>query len=358
MNKRSSIGGSLYINFNHRQELNPSETRVLRKPVRGSDVPLFPGRDSLGFKIKTEYNRCLNLAAYRPDTAPVITAEDLVEVKKNEDQAIFLMKALKKKKKDYSQVWKDNFGLYAYNGNNLRKEYDEQDPTSYDWSEHPLLKDSAPMRAAAQKYLQTAEEIYRSLQEVRRALIEILRTYILNHNMVTQQWIDRGRNIVKIRLEVAQAHVDTILTREWDRIVEPHLGPMTDDVAPSYIGSTHTGQKSVTKAYIQFNPDDFDVDGQLVAPYIYKSLAALRLPASKNRFFVRVLLELGTISLLDEKMVGLDPQSVPYLEFAELKEVLQALGSYVTVVERKLIKDVQGIHKDDEDPFDLAIVFA
>jgi len=351
MDLKKSLGGSIKLNLKHKLQLNPSEEEVSDKPVRGSDVPLFKvkGRASLGMQIKTIYNKCMNLSAYRPSSGTPVDETLAEELNKQEKLAIKQMKHLKKKKKDYSQAWKDNFSKYSYK---KTVAYDDEDPFDDTWMTHPILEASEEMQVAGERYLDVAEEVAIALTKVFDDISEALETLLITHESTLDEWAKGGEAQVKNQLKEIQKQVDVILASEWGP-VKPYLIGDFDGITPSYIGSTNTGQKSITKAYIQFNPKDYDVDGQLISTDLYVALAQFGAKVSKERIFVRVAAK-STIKLIETKLEeDLTTEETDYL--TNFKSLMTALDGYVNRVEPRLLT-LDGVHEDLDDCFDLAIV--
>jgi hypothetical protein len=351
MEKRKSLGSSIKLNLKHKLQLNPSEEEVSSKPVRGSDVPLFKvkGRASLGMQIKTIYNKCMNLSAYRPSSGTPVDDTLAQELTTQEDLAIAQMKHLKKKKKDYSQAWKDNFSKYSYK---KTVAYDDEDPFDDTWMTHPILEQSEEMQVAGEEYLDVAEEVATALTKVFDDISEALETLLITHESSLEDWEKGGEAQVKNQLKEIQKQVDVILAAEWGPVMPYLLGDFAG-ITPSYIGSTNTGQKSITKAYIQFNPKDYDVDGQLISTDLYVALAQFGAEVSKQRIFVRAAAK-PTAKLIETKLEeDLSPEEEDYLN--NFKSLLTALDGYVNRVEPKLLQ-LDGVHEDPSDCFDLAIV--
>jgi hypothetical protein len=351
MEVKKSLGGSIKLNLKHKLQLNPSEKEVSDKPVRGSDVPLFKvkGRASLGMQIKTIYNKCMNLSAHRPSSGTPVDETLIKKLDKQEGLAIKQMKHLKKKKKDYSQAWKDNFSKYKYK---KTVAYNDEDPFDDTWMNHPILEESEEMQVAGEKYLDVAEEVAIALTKVFDDIAAALETLLITHESSLDDWAKGGEAQVKNQLTEIQKQVDVILASEWGPI-KPYLVGEFKGITPSYIGSTNTGQKSITKAYIQFNPKDYDVDGQLISTDLYVALAQFGAKVSKERIFVRVAAQ-PTIVLIEKKLKEeLEEEEIIYL--TNFKDLLTALDEYVARVEAKLIT-LDGIQEDLSDCFDLAIV--
>lgn len=355
MDKNKSLGGSIKLNLKHKLQLNPNEQDIKDKPVRGSDVPLFKtgGRNSIGMQIKTVYNRCMNLSAYRPPNGTPVDKDLEAIMNTLEGDAIKLMKKLKKKKKDYSQAWKDNFDKYAHVlANNKGINYDDEDPFDDAWMNHPILELSEEMQEAGEVYLDEAEKVAAGLTGIVDKIEKALEPLLEDHNSSLDFWAKKGEAQVKSQLKEIQKQVDGILSSEWNNI-RPYLKGEFEGAQPSYIGSTHTGQKSITKAHIQFNPKDYDVDGQLISTGLYVALAKFGATVSKERIFVRVAAK-PTIDLIKVKLTEvLTQEEIGYL--TNFKSLLTALDEYVERVEKKLIQ-LPGVHEDLDDCFDLAIV--
>lgn len=337
----------------HRLQLNPSEQELREKPVRGSDVPLFwgKGKDCLGMEIKTVYNRCMNLLVYKPRTL----SKNPLAGSELEQSVIELIKQLKHNKEDYSSTWKENFKKYKHTLVGANIAYNDKDPFDDNWMKHELLERSPEMQEAAAIYLQQAEEVLRDLDETMHLIEHALGSYAIANAMTMDDWAQSGENMVMLKLARAQNHVDKILLNAW-KLVEPALGELFAGIQPSYIGSTNTGQKSVTKAYVQFNPDDFDVDGQLKAPMLYMALADLGVNASKGRFFVRQVIEPAMNAILVREKATPRISSEEEARIAQLKRLLMRLFKYVQTVEKALTTEIRGVMADPNDPFDLAIV--
>lgn len=351
MEIRKSLGSSIKLNLQHKLQLNPSEEEVSQKPVRGSDVPLFKvkGRASLGMQIKTIYNKCMNLSAHRPSSGTPVDESLIKILDKQEGLAIKQMKHLKKKKKDYSQAWKDNFSKYKYKETVA---YNDEDPFDDTWMNHPILEKSEEMQVAGEKYLDVAEQVATALTKVFDDIAAALETLLITHESSLEEWAEGGETQVKDKLKEIQKQVDVILASEWGPI-KPYLIGEFKGITPSYIGSTNTGQKSITKAYIQFNPKDYDVDGQLISTDLYVALAQFGAKVSKERIFVRAAAK-STIKLIEVKLSEkISPEETSYL--TNFKSLLTALDGYVDRIETKLLK-LEGVHEDPSDCFDLAIV--
>lgn len=353
MKVKKSIGGSVKLNLKHKLQLNPSEEEVSDKPVRGSDVPLFwgKGKDNLGMEIKTVYNRCMNLLAYKPKN---MTNHPLAG-SKLEKNVIKLIKELKHNKEAYSGAWKENFNHYKHTLTNTTIDYNDKDPFDDAWMKHELLEKSPEMQEAAAVYLQKAEKVLFDLDETMNNIENNLKDIAAGNSITLDEWVQMGENLVTYKLARAQKKVDEILLAEW-KPVEKVLGDLHAGIHPSYIGSTNTGQKSITKAYVQFNPNDFDVDGQLKASMLYMALDNLNVSASKGRFFVRLVTEPAMDAILKRE------HSTPTISLEEaarlkqLKKLLIQLFKYVERVEARITTEIRGVMEDPDDPFDLAIV--
>ncbi|MGH1334675.1 MAG: hypothetical protein ACRBFS_01000 [Aureispira sp.] len=353
MDPNRSLKGSIKLNLKHKLDLSPSEEEILGKTVRGSDVPLFwgKGKDNLGIEIRTLYNHCMNLLAFKPKVMnhhPLSGTEEEVNVTK-------LIKKLKHEKKEYSKVWKDNFNKYKHELTQSKIDYDDTDPFDDKWMKHELLEKSIEMQEAAAEYLQLAEEILKGLDDTYRSMKAQLEEIAAGNSMTLDDWEQMGANQVTYKLARAQTQVDTILEEEWQG-VSRFLGELHAGIHPSYIGSTNTGHKSITKAYVQFNPDDFDVDGQLKASLLFMALADLNVPASKGRYFVRLVTEPAIQAILNLEHQVPRISAPEEARLKELKKLLMELFKYVERVEARIPDEIRGIMKDDEDPFDLAIV--
>jgi hypothetical protein len=366
-----SLGEMIKQNIakNHRKNIDPTEEEVLGKPVRGSDVPLFwgKGKESLGVEIKNAYNYIMNIFAYTPRG----TWSHPLQKTTYKQETIDLLVDLKKEKKSYSDVWKANFSKYQHTGVGATINYDETDPFDDSWMKHELLEHSMEMQAAAAAYLQKAEEILDKLLKIQEKMIFELQGACIALSITMEEWVEEGKKLVEEQLVYFQGIVDKILVQEWIE-VKPFLGQLHKDIFPTYIGSTNTGQKSITKAYIQFNPEDFDVDGQLKAPMLYMALDDLGMKASKGRFFVRKLIKDDVIGKINAELVAypnavIDDEVESQGEIntngqyegdrlRELEQLLLALDNYVRRVEIRLVDEVEGIEKDYDDEFDLAIV--
>jgi len=354
MDKNKSLGDSIKLNLKHKLQVNPSEDNVKDKPVRGSDVPLFwgKGKENLGMEIKTVYNRCMNLLAFKPKVMP----KHPLAGSKLEANVIKLIKELKHNKEDYSSAWKKNFKKYKHTLKNTHLDYNDKDPFDDFWMKHELLEQSIEMQEAAADYLQKAEVILAALDETMRSIEHNLKEIAAGNSMTLDDWAQRGENSVVYKLARAQEKVDKILLEEWKPVTKS-LGDLHQGIHPSYIGSTNTGQKSITKAYVQFNPNDFDVDGQLKASMLYMALDDLKMSASKGRFFVRQVGEKALEAAV--KILGTEPHLIPPEEKKRLKQLenlLIQLMKYVDRVENRITSEIRGVMKDPEDPFDLAIV--
>ncbi len=356
-----SLGSSIKKGLKHTQELDPSEDQVLKKEERGSDVPLFlgKGKDSLGMDIKKVYNRCMSLLAYQPKgDDPLENKKGEKEVKytrkKLEDWVVKLIKTLKHEKEAYSSTWKKYFPKYEHHLKKKHVAYDDKDPFDDTWIKHELLEKSIEMQAAAAVYLQEAEIILGQFDEILKYLEEELEEAAKSQSLTLDEWAQKGQEHVLEELKRAQKQVDAILLEEWKAVGKYLVGEFKG-LQPSYIGSTNTGQKSITKAYVQFNPNDFDVDGQLVSSELYALLGSLGLPASKGRFFVRQVTKQALKEIaLQMQHDKTNKESIQQL--TQLQNVLMALAEYVERVEKRIPDEVRGVMKDDTDPFDLAIV--
>jgi len=383
------------VDLNHQQNLNPNKKQVTGKPVRPSDVPLFKGIDvdNLGLQLKKFYNICMNLSTYRSTEHPL---EEGLETTLEEaaTAAADSMKKLKKKKKAYSNVWKETFSTYQYPTGPAPEEqeedasivevtayeeeieYNDTDPYDNRWMSHPLLEQSEEMRLAAEAYFVEAKKTLKKLKRTARTIKRALKPFLSERNIKLRTWHNEGLEQNKTRLATIQGDVDKILFKHWKK-VKRYLKKEFKGIIPSYIGSTHTGHKSITKAYIQFNPNDYDVDGQLVSTALYVAITHFRQIASKERLFVRevaesvstvieVILSEGgytrakfepdtTNENMVEEFKRIGAQEKTYL--TNLKNLMDQLLVYVEAVNDDLIK-LPGIEDDKDDPFDLAIVRA
>lgn len=355
MDNNRNLGSSIKLNLKHKLQINPNEKDLEGKIVRGSDVPFFKALDkkNIGMQVKQAYNDCMNLSGYRP-TDPM--SDELVAILTVfEDEAVKIMKNLKKKKKDYSRVWKDNFDKYRHiwdNKNDQTLDYDDEDPFDDEWMNHPILETSPEMHEAGETYLAIAESACISLNDLILEIKTALQPVMDERNTTFTSWAKNGGEQVRNHLRKIQGEVDKILASEWSRI-QPFLNGEFEGIAPSYIGSTNTGQKAITKAYIQFNPKDYDVDGQLISTSLYVALAKFNATASKERIFVRPSVAPVLLKIHEELKNNPDEEELRYL--TNFEGLLNELLLYVDKVEAKLIQ-LPGVHEDPEDRFDLAIV--
>lgn len=369
----SSINRNYQLNLQHTQMLNPTLAALADKPVRGSDVPLFhrdKDGEALGARLKKTYNDCINLITYAFAYAPIQDEYSTVILEELEERAIQQMKILKKKKKDYSNIWKNNFKKYQHHlvipkGATTEEEverqrkisYDETDPYDGKWMNHELLEHSEEMEKAARDYFRTAKEVLEVLIYTLKTTQRVVEELCGENDF--DRMITAGRIQNEKHLKVIQNQVDAILSEEWGKI-EKYFTGVFEGIQPSYIGSTHTGQKSITKAYIQFNPRDYDVDGQLVSTELYLAISHFYQTVSKGRFFVREAADQvikGIAITLNGKghynKREFSEEAKTYLK--TLRDIMNALRKYVNNVERKLIK-LPGIQEDPNDKFDLAII--
>lgn len=344
----------LYLDKKHRLDLNPDKKAISTKPTRDSDVPLFSPMDhqGIGMEIKTTYNRSINLLTFTPKG---LDLHPLAKTSLEED-LVHLMKDLKKEKKNYSDIWKKDFDKFAVK-NKGKVKYNEELPFSEEWMHHVKLQKSPAMEIAALKYFAVAKEILKKMLTIKETITKGLAEASKELSLSLDQWEEDGRKDVESQLKGIQKQVDSILATEWANYVRPLIKDeytRYKDVKPSYIGSTNTGQKSITKAYIQFYPGKFDVDGQIISKVLYHDLAALKLPASKNRFFVAEVVkkvEKAWQDSMDDKGPT-TPENAK--DMTGIVELVKALEKYNPIVYKRLCNEVDGIDKNDE--FDIAIV--
>ncbi|MFK7798052.1 MAG: hypothetical protein AB8E82_11410 [Aureispira sp.] len=344
----------MYLNKKHGLDLNPDKKAISAKPTRDSDVPLFSPMDhqGIGMEIKTTYNRCINLLTFKPDKleehpfAGTTLEKDLVQ----------LIKDLKEEKKNYSSIWKKDFDKFAVK-NKVKVKYNESLPFSEEWMHHVKLQKSPAMEIAALKYFAVAKEILKKMLAIKETVTKGLAEASKALSLSLDQWEEDGKKDVESQLKGIQKDVDIILATEWANHVRPLIKDQFTrykDVKPSYIGSTNTGQKSITKAYIQFYPGKFDVDGQIISKVLYHDLATLGLSASKNRFFVAEVFK-GVKKAWDNSMNGKGPATQEKAkEMTGIVELVYALQKFNPIVYGRLCNEVDGIDKNDE--FDIAIV--
>ena len=350
----------------HHPRINPTENQLqglIDEGLRGNDAPLFwgHGKDSLGMEVKTVYNKCMSLLYYRPDS---MDGQDAIFRKLDalEEKTIKCIKFVKKLKEDYSDTWKQNFEKYKHHevedgvavGDGKFKKYNDKDPFDMSWMNHPLLTASKEMQEAAAKYMQDVEVALLQFQYILDAIVDILTPFMLTEGLDSDQWAEAGEGAIDEKLKAIQKQVDIILVVQWNTHVKTAMDALGTSfkALPSYIGSTHSGKKSVTKAFVQFNPKDYDVDGQLVSTQLYNVLATLGLSASKQRYFVRVV--------VDEAITKVGEVTDPTFGDETFKNNLiayfRALKKYVDETEKVLVKEMEGVIADPDDPFDLAIV--
>lgn len=358
-----------------RVNINPTGDELEGIPMRGNDAPLFwteKMKDGLGIEVQEVYNRCMSLLYYRP--VPLKTKDEYAslrgELDKLEEKTIELIKKVKKLKEAYSQTWKDNFHKYPHLKTKLSEKYDDKDPFDDTWMAHDNLRESIEMQEAAAIYMQAVEIILVKFDVTLQKIEKCLKTYITQESatITLDEWLDLSSREIATELEqVIQPAVDKILSTNWGPVASAMTGASFAGAKPSYIGSTMTGKKSVTKGYVQFNPKDYDVDGQMVSSDFYTEIAqwaeiAPRTPATKNRYFVRlaaqpIIDKIESVLVEDSKKDSSEQFSdTEKTHMNRLVATLKALIKYVDVVEKALVSTMDGVIADPADPFDLAIV--
>lgn len=354
-----------------RVNVNPSgdELEGIQAMMRGNDAPLFWAKkmkDGLGMEVKNVYNRCMSLLYYRPDA---LKTQDKYETLRGrldelEEETIKHLKDVKHLKEDYSKVWKKNFSKYPHPDKGYSVEYDDKDPFDDTWMQHEILRTSMEIQEAAAIYMQAVEKILAQLRdEVQPEIEKLLEGYIEQESatITLDEWAKLSERELTGELERIQGEVDKILMKHWAGVASAMLGTAYAGTTPSYIGSTFTGKKSVTKAYIQFNPKDYDVDGQMVNTTFYTYLAqwaetAPKTPASKNRYFVRLTAQPIIDKLADALVDTSEYEDEEITHMTKLKDTLEALLVYVDAVEKDLVTNMDGVQPDPNDEFDLAMV--
>lgn len=339
----------------HKDEVEISEELIKErlKYARDSDVPLFSDLDimGLGMEIKNAYNRCISILTFEPEGI----GQHSLNVDTLINEARELMDNLKKAKEDYSGTWKRNYKKVKRDSIETAISYDEKTAINYKWQKHPALKNSEAMEKAAGRYFKVAKTILEKLQEMQVMIEKELGGVATKINLTLDKWEELGRWQVKVKLKKIQAEVDLILAEEWKTYVRPLIKesyPRYKDIKPTYIGSTNTGHKAITKAHIQFYPGKFDVDGQIISNELFEDLADLELPASKNRFFVSQVYEdveknLNRLKKTNAKVAA---------RMDGIVELLHHLYMYTQAVYPRLCNEVEGI--DTKDEFDIAIIAA
>lgn len=351
------------LNKKHKRKISLTEDDIKEKLAlaRDSDIPLFSELDKgkLGVQVKNTYNYCMRLLFHRPIEElikkNIIKKEDEDKVNKEfqklQNEVVDTLGKLKKKKKGFSDVWKKAFKTYT------KKDYDDTDPYDKSWMKNEEVKKSKEMTKAVDDYLKEAAKSLDKLLKLKKDVEEFITSF--DKEVDLKAWAEEGKKGVVEALGECQELVDQVIQKTWS----PHKQKIAKRYASqfiTYIGSTNTGQKSITKAYVQFNPYDFDVDGQMIADELYKELANLGLKASKERFFVRKIIEeQKAIDKIELKVSQLKEENPNVKLLKELETFLTELYAFVKEVEDKITDEktgIPGIQKDPKDLFDLAIV--